>query len=92
VIVRVSSHGQFRLDDAALEELNRLDNDVVAAVNADDESRYTQALAALVRYVEERGERLPDEELVASDHVLPPPDLTLDEARETFTGEGMIPG
>jgi hypothetical protein len=92
VIVRVSSHGQFRLDDAALDELNRLDNDVVQAVESGDESRYSQALAALVRYVEEQGERLPDEELVGSDHVLPPPDMTLEEARETFTGEGMIPG
>jgi hypothetical protein len=92
MIVRVSGRGQFRLDDGALEELNRLDNEVAGAVESGDEQRYTSALAALVGYVEHHGERLADADLSSSDHVLPPPDLTLAEARETFTGEGAIPG
>ena len=92
MIVRISSRGQFRLDDSALGELNRLDDAVVAAVAAGEEGRFRFALDELVRYVEEQGERLSDEDLSASDHVLPPPDLTLEEARETFAGEGAIPG
>jgi hypothetical protein len=32
-----------------------------------------------------------DEELVVSEVILPPPDLTFDEAKREFTGEGLIP-
>jgi hypothetical protein len=92
MIVRVSSRGQYRLDDSALDELNRLDEAVVSAVRDGEEGRFRFALDELVRYVEEHGQRLHDEEIATSDHVLPPPDLTLEEARETFSGEGAIPG
>ena len=35
---------------------------------------------------------MPDDELAASDLILPPPDISLEEARAEFTGEGLIPG
>jgi hypothetical protein len=41
--------------------------------------------------VRERGERLPDEDLSASDAIIPPEDLTLAEAKQLFDGEGLIP-
>ena len=31
-------------------------------------------------------------ELVGSDVILPPPDVTLEEAKAEFSGEGLIPG
>ena len=37
------------------------------------------------------GARLGDEHLGPSDLILPPPDLTLDEAAEELTGAGLIP-
>jgi hypothetical protein len=47
-----------------------------------------QALGAAVR---ENGEKLADEELAPSDAVVPPEDLSLDEARELMQDEGFIP-
>jgi hypothetical protein len=42
--------------------------------------------------VQANGEPLPIDELwPASDAIVPPADLTLDEARELLTGEGLIP-
>jgi len=41
--------------------------------------------------VREVGERLRDDELAGSDLIVPPVDLSLDEARELFSGEGLIP-
>jgi hypothetical protein len=38
------------------------------------------------------GERIADDELVESDVILPPRDVTFEEAREEFTGEGLLPG
>jgi hypothetical protein len=37
------------------------------------------------------GHRLGDEELEESDVILPPPDLTFLEAKNEFTGDGLIP-
>jgi len=33
-----------------------------------------------------------DDELHGSDIILPPPDLSVEEARKAFQGEGLIPG
>jgi hypothetical protein len=44
-----------------------------------------------VSHIHANGERLDDDELVPSDLMLPPADITLEEAREEFTGEGLIP-
>jgi hypothetical protein len=37
------------------------------------------------------GARLPDEDLSPSEAIVPPDDLSLEEARELFEGEGLIP-
>jgi hypothetical protein len=41
--------------------------------------------------VRTNGARLPDDDLSPSDGIIPPEDLTLEEARELFEGEGLIP-
>jgi hypothetical protein len=41
--------------------------------------------------VRSTGQRLADDELVPSDAVIPPEDLSLDEARELLAAEGFIP-
>ena len=38
-----------------------------------------------------QGEELEDEDLDASDVILPPSDLSFVEAGEEFTGDGLIP-
>ena len=35
---------------------------------------------------------MPEDTLEASDVILPPPDVSFDEARAEFSGEGLIPG
>ena len=42
--------------------------------------------------VREKGTPVPLDELVESDLLLPEPDITLEEAEELFTGEGVLPG
>jgi hypothetical protein len=45
----------------------------------------------MVALVKEDCSPVPDDELVASQVILPPPDLSFDEARAEFTGDGLIP-
>jgi hypothetical protein len=41
--------------------------------------------------VRTNGIRLPDEDLTPSEAIVPPPDLSLEEARELFEGDGLVP-
>ncbi len=45
----------------------------------------------MVELVRSSGSPVPDDELLSSDVILPPEDITLAEAATDFTGEGLIP-
>jgi hypothetical protein len=91
VIVRVMGEGQWRVDDALQTRLNELDDEVAAAVEAGDEERVRSVLRELGETVKSQGEKLPDDELHPSEAIVPPEDLSLEEARELLSGEGLIP-
>ena len=91
MIVRISGEGQFRLPDGDAERLNELDNDAVSAVEAGDEEKFQSLFAEMLSLVENDGEEIADDELVESDVILPPRDVSFDEAAGEFTGEGLIP-
>ena len=91
MIVRISGEDQYRLDDGERPHINELENKVVAIVDAGEEDGFKDALAALLEYVRAHGERVPDDELLGSDVILPPADASFEEARGEFTGEGLIP-
>lgn len=91
MIVRISGEDQYRLDEAYVDELNERDAAVVRAVESEDETGFEVAYPALLQLVRQKGERLGSEELEVSDLILPPADITLAEAGEEFTGEGLIP-
>jgi hypothetical protein len=92
VIVRISTEGQYELGDGDTEALNELDHQAVAACEAGDEAGFRASFDRLLAYVREKGRPLPDSELTSSQLILPPPDVSLEEARREFSGEGLIPG
>jgi len=92
VIVRILGEGQFRVDDAATAELNRLDTELETAVNHDDEAAFTTALDALLAKVRAQGSPLSPDTLEPSDLILPHQDSSMDEVRRLLTDEGLIPG
>ena len=91
MIVRLMADGQYRVDDSIREELNQLDDRAVTALEADDEPTLDGVLDEMAQLVRDRGERLPDEDLSPSDLIIPPSDLTLEETKQLFTDEGLIP-
>ena len=91
MIVRLMGEGQFRVDDALLARLNELDDEVSRAVAEGDERALWTGLQALADAVREGGEKLADEDLRPSDAIIPPEDLSLEEARELLADEGFIP-
>jgi len=91
VIVRVMAEGQYRLDEGHHARLDELDDLVVARVEAGDEAGYITAFSELLSFVRESGEALGADDLEGSDFMLPPADLSFEEAGNEFTGEGLIP-
>jgi hypothetical protein len=91
VIVRVACEGQYRVPDEDQDKLNELDNTAVEAVEAGDEAKFKELWAEMLELVCRNGNELDGDELVASDIILPPRDVTFAEAQAEFTGEGLIP-
>ena len=91
MIVRISNEGQFRLDDGLHARLNELDDAAVKAVESGDEDAFHAAFEEMLQVVRTEGTELEDEDLDASDVILPPADLSFVEAGAEFTGDGLIP-
>lgn len=92
MIVRILSEGQYRVSDAVLERLNQYDNRLVDVVARGDRQEFQRLFQEMLDVVRTEGQPVSTEEIVTSDVMLPPPDTTLEEAREHFQGEGLIPG
>ena len=91
MIARLMGEGQYRIDETLFAQLNELDERAAAAVDAQDEGALDDVLDEMWQLVQARGEQLPDDDLSTSDLIIPPSDLTLDETRQLFTEEGLVP-
>jgi hypothetical protein len=91
MIVRISGEDQYRLADDQTDRLNELDNAVVTACEGGDEAAYEGTFAELLDFVRTNGTRVGDDELEGSDLILPPADLSFEEAGREFSGDGLIP-
>jgi len=92
MIIRILTEGQFNLPGSHLDQLNEIDNQLVEAVESEDDGKFKQLLKEMLDLVRQKGTPVPVEELVESDLILPEADITLKEAEELFVGEGLLPG
>lgn len=92
MIVRIMGEGQFQVEDSEVDNLNDLDDDLQRALEDDDETRFRDALDALLGRVRAVATSLPADALEASDLILPPSDAGIHEVRAMLTDEGLIPG
>ncbi len=91
MIVRVSGEGQFELPDSDSQRLNELDNRAVNAVEQGDETGFRELWSQMLELVSTNGSPLAVEELVESAVILPPRDISFEEAKGEFSGDGLIP-
>jgi hypothetical protein len=92
-VVRIMGEGQFVVDDKALKKLNDIDNSLVQLVSNDrsDDTEFKKRLVELVSIVEQNGKQLDPKQIIQSDIILPSADLSIDEAKKLFKGDGVIP-
>jgi hypothetical protein len=91
VIVRVATEGQYEVPGDDEGEFERLDAAAVSACEVRDEEEFRQSFERLLDFVRSHGERVSEDRLEGSDVILPPPDISMEEARAEFTGDGLIP-
>jgi hypothetical protein len=91
MIVRLMGEGQYSVDEEVAKGLHDLDEQAGEAVEQGDEEKLGELLRRMAEAVRTNGARVPDEDLSASDAIVPPDDLSLEEARRLFEDEGLIP-
>ncbi len=82
--------GQYRVPEALCDELNQIDNRIVDLVEEGKAEEFSSELARLIFEIKEKGEPIEAEELLASDIIVPPEDLSLEEAKDVFKGSGIF--
>jgi hypothetical protein len=99
VVIRISGHGQFKVNAEILERINEIDNSIVDLIKDNSPgSNYSKLnqkdlqskLSEMKNLVISNGQHLDDKEIVESDVILPDSDLSIDEASKIFTNEGIF--
>ena len=91
MIVRISGEGQYRLPQEDAGRLNELEREVQSTLEDGRATDFPAAYGGLLDYVRSSSERLGEDELEPSHVILPPADISFEEASREFTGEGLIP-
>ncbi|HEX8731922.1 MAG TPA: hypothetical protein VF725_07655 [Ktedonobacterales bacterium] len=81
MIVRIHMEDQYRLDETAEAEVDKLDDALFAAIEAGDQTAFSEALHTLLTYVRAHGTKVPTDEIIPSDAILPSEDMTVEDAR-----------
>ncbi|AKB44081.1 MULTISPECIES: PspA-associated protein PspAA [Methanosarcina] len=90
MIIRIMGEGQYRAPEALCDELNQIDNRIVVLVEEGKVEEFRSELARLISKIKEKGEPIEAEELLKSDIIVPPEDLSLEEAKDVFKGSGIF--
>ena len=89
MIVRILGEGQFRVDDAVATELNKLDAELEAAVERDDEAGLRTSLDTLLSHVRSHGAEVPPDSLEPSELIVPHEGSSMDEVRKLLSDDGL---
>jgi len=92
MLARVVGEGRYEIDDGLMERLNALDRQAVEALGRKEEGDLDRCLDEMGQLVRKDGRRIGDEELVASDIVIPPSDLTLEGDAQAGLGGRLHSG
>ncbi len=92
MIIRISEEGQYQVPSSLFDELNVIDNRIVELVAGGKEAEYRAELSKLLSCIRAKGKKLDDTDIMESDVIVPPEDLTLKEARAIFAGDGLLEG
>ena len=92
MIVRILNDNQYIIPSLYYDEINALDNALVQSIAGNDREGFRQTYDLMIELVKKNGMPMDPYTVKESDLILPPADMTFEEARKLFVGEGLIPG
>ncbi|WP_407357146.1 PspA-associated protein PspAA [Methanolobus sp. WCC5] len=90
MIIRIVGEGQYKVPSSLFDELNAIDNRIVELVSVENEEEFKAELSRLIDKIKSNGKQLDDSDIIESDIIVPPEDLSMEEAKEIFTGVGIF--
>jgi hypothetical protein len=101
IIVRVSGQGQFKVNGETLDRINDIDNSIVNLLENTDldgdanstkvkQKELNEKVIEIINLIRTNGMPLDDKEIMQSQIMIPNPDISVDEAKKIFRGEGII--
>ena len=90
MIIRIMGEGQYQASETLCDELNQIDNRIVTLVEEGKAEEFRKELAKLISEIKEKGEAIDAKEIVKSDIIVPPEDLSFEEAKAVFKGSGIF--
>ncbi|WP_433754594.1 PspA-associated protein PspAA [Nocardia sp. CA-135398] len=92
MIIRILGEGQYDVADTHMAELNFLNEQLVEAADAGDETGFALTLRQLLAAIRYRGTAIVDDRIADSDLVLPSADMPLAEVHARVRDDGLLPG
>jgi phage shock protein A len=92
IVVRIAGDEQYRLPASARSVLEGLDEDLGRAIERDNGEDFARLTRRLVTMVHDMGERLPRDDVRASDLIVPASDMTLADAKRLLEEGGTASG
>lgn len=90
MIVRLQGDRQYQITATTIAQIDALDGQLVAAVQARDEVVVHGLLVQIATLIQTEGTPLSSDHLAASDLVLPALDAHLDDVRELLHEDGLM--
>ena len=91
MIVRILGEGRYEVPEGDLPAIEQLDDELVDALERNDENEFNSALVDLIGEVRHSGTLIPSDDLRPSELVVPHEGATLDEVR-ALLAEGPADG
>jgi hypothetical protein len=101
IIVRLSGQGQFKIHRDLLNKVNDIDNSIVDLFEGIDsnvsfndakakQKELKEKVMQIIHLIKENGKPIDNKEIIQSDLIIPSADISFDEAKKIFRGEGII--
>ncbi len=92
MIIRIMNENQYVVPSLYFDDINKIDNEIVELIAKGDKKGFKEKYGEMIALIRKNGVPMDPKTLKESDLIVPPADISFDEAKRIFVGEGLIPG